>query len=148
MPPQLLVDSNFFLELKQFRSEDCKNFFNLVSSGALEVLTTDFQLDTIALVMEQKKSPPSDIRSFFVSISKFKGLSVYSMSIADKIDATEEMESSTLDFDDATSLAVMKKLKITKIVSFDHDFDGVESIQRIEPDQVVFSFAQDENEKS
>jgi len=68
------------------------------------------------------------------------------MNIADKIEASEEMENSKLDFDDATSLAVMKKLKIDEIVSFDRDFDRVESIRRLEPHEVVFSFARDEDE--
>jgi uncharacterized protein len=139
--PRLLVDANVFLELelKQARFEECKNLLNLVSSGFLEVTTTDFLLDTIALVMEQRKSSPQDIRTFFVSIAKFKGLSVYSMSLADKISATEEMQNSSVDFDDATSLAAMKKLGIKEIVSFDHDFDDMDDITRVEPRQILDS---------
>ena len=47
------------------------------------------------------------------------------------------MDKEKLDFDDATSLAVMKRLKIDEIVSFDQDFDGVKGITRVEPRAVM-----------
>ena len=43
------------------------------------------------------------------------------------------MESSGLSFDDSTSVAAMKRLGIKEVVSFDHDFDKVRTITRIEP---------------
>ncbi len=43
------------------------------------------------------------------------------------------MESSGLSFDDSTSVATMKRLGIKEIVSFDHDFDKVRAMTRIEP---------------
>lgn len=133
--PRSLIDANIFLELelKQSRSPECKEFLSLVAKGRIKAVTTDFILDSIALVMEDKGGSPEDIRKFFVSLALYKGLSVYALDLRDRIVATEEMIREELDFDDATSLAAMKRLKIMEIISLDRDFDRVEGLVRSEP---------------
>ena len=100
-------------------------------------MTTDFILDSVALVMEDKRSPPKDIRKFFVSLALYKGLSIYSLDLKDRIVAAEEMIRERLDFDDSTSIAAMKRLKIKDIVSFDKDFDEAKALTRVEPRDIL-----------
>jgi len=133
--PRLLVDANIFLELElgQSKSGECKQFLTSVASGKLKAATTDFILDSVAVVMEDRGSPAQDIRKFFASLTLYKGLLVHNLTLKGRILATDEMESSSLDFDDSTSVATMRKLGMKEIVSFDRDFDGVPGISRIEP---------------
>jgi len=134
-----LIDANIFLELElgQSRSSECKEFLSQVARGRIKAVTTDFILDSVALVMEVKRSPPKDIRKFFVSLALYKGLSIYSLDLKDRIVAAEEMIRKRLDFDDSTSIAAMKRLKIKDIVSFDKDFDKAKALTRVEPRDIL-----------
>ena len=134
-----LIDANIFLELElgQSRSSECKEFLSQVARGRIKAVTTDFILDSVALVMEDKRSPPKDIRKFFVSLALYKGLSIYSLDLKDRIVAAEEMIRERLDFDDSTSIAAMKRLKIKDIVSFDKDFDEAKALTRVEPRDIL-----------
>jgi len=134
-----LIDANIFLELElgQSRSSECKEFLSQVARGRIKAVTTDFILDSVALVMEDKRSPPKDIRKFFVSLALYKGLSIYSLDLKDRIVASEEMIRERLDFDDSTSIAAMKRLKIKDIVSFDKDFDEAKALTRVEPRDIL-----------
>ena len=134
-----LIDANIFLELElgQSRSSECKEFLSQVARGRIKAVTTDFILDSVALVMEDKRSPPKDIRKFFVSLALYKGLSIYSLDLKDRIVAAEEMIRERLDFDDSTSIAAMRRLKIKDIVSFDKDFDGAKALTRVEPRDIL-----------
>jgi len=130
-----LIDANIFLELQleQSKSAECKEFLSLVSNGKIEAATTDFILDSIAVVMEDKKAGPEDIRKFFVSLSLFKGLYIHNLDLRGRIAAAQKMSKEDLDFDDSTSLVAMEEMKIKEIVSFDRDFERVKGIARVEP---------------
>ncbi|HUI00479.1 MAG TPA: type II toxin-antitoxin system VapC family toxin [Nitrososphaerales archaeon] len=132
---RLLVDANIFLELElgQSKSAECKGFLSKVANGRLKAATTDFILDSVAVVMEDRESPASDIRKFFASLILYKGLLVHNLDLKGRILATEEMDGNELDFDDSTSLVAMRRLGIKEIVSFDRDFDKVPGIERVEP---------------
>ena len=133
--PRLLVDANIFLELElgQSKSVECKDFLTKVASGRLKASTTDFILDSIAVVMEDRDAPATDIRKFFASLILYKGLFVHNLDLKERILATEVMESDRLSFDDSTSVAAMRRLGIREIVSFDKDFDKIAGMTRIEP---------------
>ncbi len=133
--PRLLVDANIFLELElgQSKSVECKTFLSGVAGGKIKAATTDFILDSVAVVMEDRESPASDIRKFFASLILYRGLLVHNLDLKGRILATEEKDRDGLSFDDSTSVAAMRRLGIKEIVSFDHDFDGVRGIVRIEP---------------
>lgn len=133
--PRLLVDANIFLELElgQSKSADCKGFLSEVARGRLKAVTTDFILDSVAVVMEDRGSSASDIRKFFASLLLYKGLLVHNLDLKGRVLAADEMETEGLDFDDATSVATMRRFGIKEIVSFDRDFNGIRGITRIEP---------------
>ena len=136
---KFLIDSNVFLELQlgQSRAAECKAFLTAVSRGEVKAAVTDFTIDSVALVMESRGSPPADIRRFFESLKNYKGLSMHGLSLSARIAATKEMEGGRLDYDDATLVAMMKNLDIDKVVSFDRDLDGVGGIRRLDPVEAI-----------
>jgi hypothetical protein len=131
-----LIDANLFLEilLQQQKANDCERFLAKVRDGEVEALVTDFLIDAIVLVMENHGKNPADLATFISSLSAYRGLNIYFLSIADRLLATEHMKKFGLDFDDATTYQTMKRMNITTLVSFDDDFDVVKGLKRTEPD--------------
>jgi len=83
--------------------------------------------------MDDTGCDPAEIRIFNLSLLKYKGLSVYDLTMTDRVVATEHMKRFKLDFDDATAYAAMMSTGITEIVSMDKHFDKIPNIKRIEP---------------
>jgi len=137
--PRLLVDANIFLELElgQSRAAECREFLSGVARGKIKATTTDFILDSIGVIMEDRGSPPTDIAKFFSSLTFFKGLLIHNLGLVGRVKAAHEMENQNLSFDDSTSVAAMRSLDIKEIVSFDRDFDKVRGVARIEPGTVI-----------
>jgi len=132
------VDSNIFLELAldQERADDCEFFLNKVRKGVVKAVITCFHIDSIIIVMENYGKKPKTLRIFISSLYGYKGLRIYYLSLLDRILATKYMEEYGLDFDDALAYAVMRKLGISKIVSYDKHFDSLRDITRLEPSQI------------
>ena len=133
-----LIDANVFLEVElgQARSKECSSLLRRLSRGELEAYTTDFIIDTIAITMERNRCSAKSVRSFLLSIFRYRGLRVVTLSLVDKVQATRHMETYKLDFDDATTFQAMKTVKASEIVSYDHDFDKVPDIKRVEPSEL------------
>ena len=83
--------------------------------------------------MENYGKTPHELRIFISSLYGYRGLSIYYLSLFDRISATRYMEKHGLDFDDAIAYSIMKKLGINKIVSYDKHFDSLKDIVRLEP---------------
>lgn len=133
----VLIDANIFLELEleQSKSSECEKFLAAVAKGSIGAIVTDFLLDGIAVIMEDRRASPQNIIRFFESLSLFKGLTIYNLGLRGRIDAAQMMIDQGADFDDATSLAAMKALGIKRIVSFDRHFDRFSGITRLEPNK-------------
>lgn len=132
------IDANIFLELAldQDKADDCEVFLKRVQNGGLRGVITDFLIDAIIIVMENRGKTPKDLRVFLSSLFGYKGLEVYLLSLLDKIKATKFMELFGFDFDDATTYQAMKRLKLEKIISYDKDFDSLPDVKRLEPPNV------------
>jgi predicted nucleic acid-binding protein len=130
-----LIDANIFLEieLKQERLQNCEAYLRKVRDGEIGAITTSFIVDTVSILMDDTGCDPAEIRIFNLSLLKYKGLSVYDLTITDRVVATEHMKRFKLDFDDATAYAAMMSTGITEIVSMDKHFDKIPNIKRIEP---------------
>lgn len=130
-----LVDANIFLEvlLGQKRADECKLYLKRVSDGETEACTTDFIVDTVSIAMDSAGCEPEQVRKFILSLLKYKGLTIYDLTVYDRVVATRFMERYKLDFDDATACAAIAAVGSTEIVSLDRHFDRVEGIHRIEP---------------
>jgi len=134
----MFVDSSIFLEveLAQEHGEASKRFLKRVQKGELNAYTTNFHLDNIVIVMERYGRSWRDIAVFLTSLLQYKGLSIYPLTIYDRIKAAEIMREENLDFDDALAAYVMKKLGLKVIVSYDTDFDKVSWIKRKTPEDL------------
>ena len=132
------VDANIFLELllEQKRADHCETFLTRIKDGKDEAVITDFLVDAIALVLERHGKSSVELATFISSLSAYKGLRVYFLSLADRLFATRHMKEFGLDFDDATTYQAIKRTNVNTVVSFDTDFDGIEGITRMEPDKV------------
>lgn len=129
------IDANIFLEvlLKQKRTEECKAYLRRVQTGELTAFTTDFIVDTISIIMDDAGCKPYQLRKFQLSLLKYEGLTLYDLTMADRVAATKQMEKHNMDFDDATVYAAMMTTGTKEIVSMDRKFDKIEGITRIEP---------------
>jgi len=104
-----------------------------VRRGSAEGVTTDFIIDSILLVMEREGKKPQDLLLFLSSVLGYKSLSLHSLSLYDRLEATKHMQSFSLHFDDSTTYQAMKNLGVDQVVSFDRDFEKISGIKRIEP---------------
>ena len=131
------VDANIFLEilLEQKRADHCERFLTRIKDGKDEAVITDFLVDAIVLVLERHGKSSVKLATFISSLSAYKGLRVYFLSLADRLFATRHMKEFGLDFDDATTYQAIKRTNIDTLVSFDTDFDGIGGITRMEPDK-------------
>jgi len=99
----MLLDSNVFLEveLAEQHAEACKHLLSKVRDGVIKSAITDFHVDSIVVVMENYGKDWRDIALFLASLLRYKGLTVYSMSLGSRIRATSLMKNYGLDFDNA-----------------------------------------------
>jgi len=102
----------------------------MIDKGDVKAFVTSFSLHSIEVILD-KAGDTEPLKIFLSSISKFKGLSIYSTSINEEIAVIDEMNNG-LDFDDALQAYVARKLNL-KIVSFDRHFDGIQGLTRIKP---------------
>jgi len=130
-----LIDANIFLEiaLKQKRVENCKAYLKKVRDGEISAITTSFIVDTVCILMDNAGCDPAEIRTFNLSLLRYKGLSIYDLTVEDRIAATEHMKQFRLDFDDATAYAAMTAMGTSEIVSMDKHFDKIPDVKRAEP---------------
>lgn len=134
-----LTDANIFLEvlLEQEKADECERFLKKIEKADQEAVITDFLIDAILVVLERNGKGSDDLATFIASLSAYRGLTVYFLSLSDRLFATLHMKDFGLDFDDATTYQAMKRMNLDGIVSFDDDFDVIKGINRIEPDQVT-----------
>jgi len=134
-----LIDANIFLEveLDQERADECATFLQKVKEGVIEALVTDFTVDGIALVIERHGRPPADIKNFLEGISVYRGLTVYHVRFAEKLQVPKLMVTHGLGYEDSIQLQAMLSNQITEVVSLDRHFDRVKGIRRLEPAQAA-----------
>lgn len=132
-----LVDASVFLELllEHKKADHCESFLSKVKTGEEQAVITDFLVDVMVLVLERHGKNPDDLATFLSSLSAYRGLRIYFLSLADRLFATRHMKEFGLDFDDATTYQAMKRMNVDALVSFDDDFDVVKGLTRIELDK-------------
>lgn len=135
----MFIDANIFLELQlsQNRFQDCKDFLDKVDAGDLRAFTSDFVIDSVVIVMENRNVQPSMILRFLLALRNSKGLSIYSHTFTDRILAMHIMMKSNLTFDDSMVTVAVKNLKAQRVVSYDSHFDGIKGFQRLEPKDLL-----------
>ena len=130
------IDTNVFL--RYFTADDpkkSKNSLELLKKieNGQEVVTTSSLVifETIFTLEHSYKVPKSDIFQLLEPILNLKGLSLENKSTF--IEALKIYSEETFSFADAFNVAVMKKMNIKEIYSYDRDLDKIDGIKRIEP---------------
>ena len=117
------------------QSKRAKAILDQVQAGKLQVTTSETVLGELVFVLSSKRLyqlPREEIRLYLSAIIGMKGLRLANKRMylrALELYATLPR----LDFADALSVAEMERRKLTTIISFDEDFDGIEGITRREP---------------
>ena len=131
-----LIDTNIFLEvmLSRPKSEACKRFLNLLKTGKEMGIVTEFSIYSIMVIMAgfAKKK---ELKTFLSSLSAYKGLSIYTATLSDKVKAVDMSLKNNLDIDDSIQYSAALTLDVKGIVSFDKHFDRLE-IPRIDPENL------------
>lgn len=132
-----LVDASVFLEveLNQENFQECGEFLQRLRHGEISATTSDFAIDAIMIAMHRNKKFPGDIRKFLLSLLLYKGLTIYSANMDDKISATEHVDKFRLDMEDAIVLQCALANGITELVSLDPHFDKIKIIKRLKPSE-------------
>jgi len=128
-----LLDTNIFLEvmLSRSRKDACKRFLNALRDGKETGIVTDFSVYSIMVIMSSL-GKLTQLRTFLTSLSAYKGLSIYTTTLSDKVRAIDTCLEKTLDIDDSIQYSAALSNGVEGIVSFDKHFDGLK-VPRIEP---------------
>lgn len=117
------------------QSARAKALLDQVEAGELQVTTSETVLGELVFVLSSKRLynlPREEIRAYLGAFLGLKGLRLPNKRMylrALELYATI----SRLDFAGALHVAEMERRKLTTIISFDEDFDGIEGITRREP---------------
>lgn len=135
----MLIDSNVFLEaeLAEEHGEACKQLLEKLRDGVLKAAITDFQVDSVVIVMENYGKGWKEVGLFLALLLRYKGLQVYPLALISRIRATSFMRDYGLDFDDALAVQALKELSTDTIVSYDDDFDSVDWVKRLTPEDLL-----------
>jgi len=128
-----LLDTNIILEimLSRSRKNACKRFLSLLKEGKETGIVTDFSIYSVMVIMSGF-ARLEQLKTFLSSLSAYKGLSIYSTTLSDKLRAVNTCLDKILDIDDSIQYSAALSCSVKAIVSFDKHFDGLE-VPRIEP---------------
>lgn len=96
---------------------------------------TDFSVYSVMILMSNLRKRKEG-KIFLSSLSAYKGLHLYSTTLADKIKAIDLCSQTHLDVDDAIQYSAAQTLETEGIVSLDKHFDGLK-ISRMDPSAVM-----------
>jgi predicted nucleic acid-binding protein len=135
-----LLDTNIVVRLlgrdDEIKARACSNLFRRVEEGSEEVLLTECVLMEVVQVLTSLhlayRLNHEDIRARLLPILTLNGLRLPDKQLylrALDIYAAYQF----LDFADALCAARMEYLGISEILSYDHNFDRVPGLKRVEP---------------
>ena len=96
---------------------------------------TDSSVHSILVIMEGF-GKRRELKVFLRSLLSYEGLTVYTTTLLDEVNAIDLSYETNLDLDDAIQYYVASTVKARGIDSFDKHFDGLE-IPRVEPVQIL-----------
>ena len=133
------VDTNIFLRhLTNDHPEKAKACFELFKKAARDevlLVTADWVIAEVVYVMSSKITynlPPVEIKHRLRPILAIRGLKLdnkivvmYALDLFARLD---------IDFEDCLSVATMESQNVKELYSYDHHFDRIETITRLEPE--------------
>ncbi|WP_416838730.1 hypothetical protein [Haloferax sp. DFSO52] len=135
----MIVDQGIFLEyyLDDEYADACEQILSDLEDGSIDGHLTDFHLHGICAIFNTyfTDRAPDEIQDLVYSVAAAKGLSLYRLSLGDKIEICDLQRTTDLDFDDATLVHVASVLEEETIVSLDRHLkhDGEFDYERLHP---------------
>jgi len=109
-----------------------KELLARIERGRAKARTSDIVIAEVVFVLERTyRVPKEEIRDHLVPIILFPGLMLPKKRLFLRV--FELYIGKNISFADAYNAALMEKLKITDIASYDPHFDRIERIRRFEP---------------
>ena len=130
----MYIDSNIFIYAygnTGVRSHRCRAFLSKIERGKQRSITSIFALNEVLKVMSEVVGEETAI----ISIEKIMKISNLNIVGADIVEFNLSLVyfRQKLGPTDAMHCAIMKKNKITAILTYDRDFDNIKNIKRVEP---------------
>ncbi|MBI4300516.1 MAG: PIN domain-containing protein [Chloroflexi bacterium] len=132
----VFLDTNIILrhllrddEEKAYR---CKDFLSQLEQAKIKARTSDIVIHEVVFVLERTyRQPKAEIRDLLLPIILFPGLILPGKRQYAR--AFDLYVGKNISFADASNAALMERLNITEVVSYDLHFDRIEGLKRIEP---------------
>ena len=135
------LDANVFLRFitgdDPQKAESCRRLFKAMERNEVSMYTIDTVIAEVVYVLSSKALyglTHSEVRARLQPILSLPGLKLPNRRVL--LRALTLYDLYAVDFEDALSVAYMERLGIEKIVSYDRDFDRMEGVTRVEPDEV------------
>jgi predicted nucleic-acid-binding protein len=116
------------------KAERCFELFQRVKRKEVKLTTSEAVLAEVVYVLSSRSvynQTREQVRNLLLPIISLSGLLVPHRRLF--LRALEVYAVTNMDFEDCLSLSHMERLKIKTILSYDRDFDRVNTIQRREP---------------
>lgn len=132
------LDTNIFLRYltkdDPVKAQRCYELFQRIKRKETQVTTSESVLAEVVYVLSSRalyNQPRENVRALLLPIISLPGLRVPHRRAF--LRALDLYANTSLDFEDALSVAHMERMKLTTLLSYDADFDRVKSVQRREP---------------
>jgi len=116
------------------KAQRCFELFQRVKRREIQLTTSEAVMAEVVYVLASRShynQPRENIRTLLLPIVSLPGLKTPHRRAF--LRALDLYANTTLDLEDALSIAHMERMKLTTILSYDEDFDRVKGIQRREP---------------
>ena len=132
------LDTNIFLRYftkdDPLKAQKCYELFQQIKRKERRATTSESVLAEVVYVLSSRavyNQPRENVRALLLPIIGLAGLRVPHRRVF--LRALDLYASTSLDFEDALSVAHMERMKLTTILSYDQDFDRIKTLQRREP---------------
>lgn len=132
------IDTNIFLRYlvpeEPVKTKACLALFQQVERNQLQIITSEAVIAEVVFVLGSKKLyqlPRLEIKERLHPLLLLPGLKLPHRK--SYLRALDYYSQSTLDFEDCLTIAQMERQRLAELYSYDHDFDAIGGIQRIEP---------------
>ena len=134
------VDTNlfirFFVNDHSDQHRGACHLFEQVRVGEVKLIAPHTVIDEVVFVLSSPRlyqRSRQDIAMCLTPLLKMRGMQVYQRVAI--VNALTLYANSNLDFADCVIIALAKNGRVNSIYSYDQDFDDIDGINRLEPEQ-------------
>jgi len=132
------IDANIFIRFltndQPTLAKRCFKLFESASRGEIDLRVCEAVVAEVVYILSSKRLynlKRSEIVQKLLPILAIKGLRIPAKTVV--LDALKIYGTVKIDFEDALQISYLKRWRENNIYSYDHDFDKVGTIKRLEP---------------